>query len=456
VRSDTRFTIFAAAFGVALLALGFVWLVEGAVSSPGVAVALGAGLAAIAAFVTASALAVRYRNRAQAIVDIGRRYALGDLSRPGPDYGDDDLGMAARALDGAVHEQERRITSLARDRARMQAILGSMVEGVLVVDEGGRLQLVNEAARLMLRIESDAVGRPYVEALRHPGVVEHVGRLLTGGAPQAFEFSTTRDASRELVARLAPVAGTGRGVVVVLHDVTDLKRADQIRRDFVANVSHELRTPLTAIRGYAEALVDDSDDPEARRRFLEIIQRHATRMERLVKDLLRLAMLDAGKEALETAPADIGALVQGIVEDMSAAADAKHLRVTTAAGSDTRGVVVDAAKVHDIVRNLVENAINYTQPGGDVAIVAAAEGAMLVITVSDNGPGIPPEDVSRVFERFYRVDKSRGRPGGTGLGLAIVKHLADLHGGAVTVENRALGGAAFTVRLPVAPRPALT
>ena len=141
---------------------------------------------------------------------------------------------------------------------------------------------------------------------------------------------------------------------------------------------------------------------------------------------------------------------------MSAAADAKHLRVTTAAGPDTRGVVVDAAKVHDIVRNLVENAINYTQPGGDVAIVAAAEGAMLVITVSDNGPGIPPEDVSRVFERFYRVDKSRGRPGGTGLGLAIVKHLADLHGGAVTVENRALGGAAFTVRLPLTPRPALT
>ena len=456
MRSDTRFTVFAAAFGVALLALAFVWLVLGAVSSPGVAVALGAGLAAITAFVTASALAVRYRNRAQAIVDIGRRYALGDLSRPGPDYGDDDLGMAARALDAAVHEQERRITSLARDRARMQAILGSMVEGVLVVDESGRLQLVNEAARLMLRIESDAVGRPYVEALRHPGVVEHVGRLLTGGAPQAFEFSTTRDASRELVARLAPVAGTGRGVVVVLHDVTDLKRADQIRRDFVANVSHELRTPLTAIRGYAEALVDDSEDPEARRRFLEIIQRHATRMERLVKDLLRLAMLDAGKEALETAPADIGTLVQGIVEDMSAAAAAKHLRVTTAAGPDTRGLVVDAAKVHDIVRNLVENAINYTQPGGDVAIAAAADGAMLVITVSDNGPGIPPEDVSRVFERFYRVDKSRGRPGGTGLGLAIVKHLADLHGGAVTVENRALGGAAFTVRLPVTPRPALT
>ena len=457
MRSDTRFTIFVAAFGVALVALVFVGLMlgEGAVTSPGVAVALGAGLALITAFVVASALAARYRARAQAIVDVGRRYALGDLSRPGPDYGDDDLGTAARALDLAVHEQERRITLLARDRARMQAILGSMVEGVLVVDDGGRLQLVNDAARRMLRIESDAVDRPYVEALRHPGVVEHVGRLLAGGTPHAFEFSTARDASRELVARLAPVAGTGRGVVVVLHDVTDLKRADQIRRDFVANVSHELRTPLTAIRGYAEALVDDSEDPEARRRFLEIIQRHATRMERLVKDLLRLAMLDAGKEMLEAAPADIGALIGGIVEDMAPAAAAKGLRVTTSAGHDTRGVPVDAAKVHDIIRNLVENAINYTQDGGDIAVTAAVADGALAVTVSDNGPGIPPEDLGRVFERFYRVDKSRGRPGGTGLGLAIVKHLADLHGGTVRVRNGEHGGAIFDVRLPLARPPAI-
>ena len=457
MRSDTRFTIFVVAFGVALVALVFVGLMlgEGAVTSPGVAVALGAGLALITAFVVASALAARYRARAQAIVDVGRRYALGDLSRPGPDYGDDDLGTAARALDLAVHEQERRITLLARDRARMQAILGSMVEGVLVVDDGGRLQLVNDAARRMLRIESDAVDRPYVEALRHPGVVEHVGRLLAGGTPHAFEFSTARDASRELVARLAPVAGTGRGVVVVLHDVTDLKRADQIRRDFVANVSHELRTPLTAIRGYAEALVDDSEDPEARRRFLEIIQRHATRMERLVKDLLRLAMLDAGKEMLEAAPADIGALIGGIVEDMAPAAAAKGLRVTTSAGRDTRGVPVDAAKVHDIIRNLVENAINYTQDGGDIAVTAAVADGALAVTVSDNGPGIPPEDLGRVFERFYRVDKSRGRPGGTGLGLAIVKHLADLHGGTVRVRNGEHGGAIFDVRLPLARPPAI-
>jgi two-component system phosphate regulon sensor histidine kinase PhoR len=330
----------------------------------------------------------------------------------------------------------------------MEAILGSMVEGVLVVDGTGRLQLVNDAARRLLRIEVDAVGRSYVEALRHPGVVEHVGRAMSGNTPSAIELSTSRDAPRELSARIAPVAGTGRGVVVVLHDITDLKRTDQIRRDFVANVSHELRTPLTAIRGYAEALIDDADDAEARQRFLGIIHRHAARMERLVKDLLRLAMLDAGKEALDAAPTDVPALVTGVVEDLAAAAAAKRLRVAVEVADQTRGVRIDAGKVHDILRNLVENAVNYTPEGGAITVSGGTVDGLLTLRVADTGPGIPPEDLGRVFERFYRVDKSRGRPGGTGLGLAIVKHLAELHGGAVRVANRDTGGAQFDVSLP--------
>ncbi len=243
----------------------------------------------------------------------------------------------------------------------------------------------------------------------------------------------------------------GRGAVLVLHDITDLRRADQIRRDFVANVSHELRTPLTAIRGYAEALLDEDEDAEARRRFLEIIQRHSTRMERLVTDLLRLAQLEAGQELLECAPADVPGLVAALVEDMGEAIAAKQLTVTVDTAAETRGLRVDAAKVHDILRNLIENAVHYTQPAGAVHVSAMATGGQLLLQVTDNGPGIPPEDVSRVFERFYRVDKSRGRPGGTGLGLAIVKHLAGLHGGTAAVENRVSGGARFTVRLPSQP-----
>ncbi|MEZ5416793.1 MAG: ATP-binding protein [Vicinamibacterales bacterium] len=454
MRHDARLTLFLASVGTTGVALAFVWLVlaESGTASVATAVALAAALGTIVAFMASSALATRYRARAQAITDVARRYAHGDLSRPAPDYGDDELGLAARALDAAVHEQERRITTLSRDRARMEAILGSMVEGVLVVDEGGRLQLVNGAARRMLRVDGDAVGRPYVEALRHPGMVEHVGRVLGGGPTDTFELALTREGARTLVARVAPVTGTGRGAVVVLHDVTDLKRTDQIRRDFVANVSHELRTPLTAIRGYADALVDDSDDPEARQKFLQIIQRHAARMERLVKDLLRLALLEAGKEGLDCAPTDVAALIQGVVDDITPAAAARGVRFTVNADGATRGAVIDAAKTHDILRNLVENASVYTRDGDTVQVTATLDGGVLHLAVADHGPGIPPEDLDRVFERFYRVDKSRGRPGGTGLGLAIVRHLAELHGGSVAVANVPGGGARFDVRLPLQPR----
>ncbi len=452
MRLDYRGSILATAIGATLVALVFVWLS----TSVGLAVVgLAAGLGALVAVVGSSALAARHRARARAIADVGRRYALGDLSRPGPDYGDDDLGIAARALDAAVRELGRRVDTLSRDRARMEAILSSMVEGVLVVDETGKLQVVNEAARRMLRVESNAVGRPYVEVIRHPGIAEQFGKVLAGAPAQAFELAVSRDGAHDLVARLAPVVATGRGAILVLHDVTDLKRADQIRRDFVANVSHELRTPLTAIKGYAEALLDDPDDAEARERFLEIIQRHAARMERLVKDLLRLARLDARQEQLDRTPTDVPALLEGIVADMDLAIGDKRLSVNVAADAATRGLELDAAKVHDIARNLVENAVHYTPAEGRIDIQATLTDEVLSVRVVDNGPGIPPDDLTRVFERFYRVDKSRGRPGGTGLGLAIVKHLAELHGGTASAANRPDGGAQFDVWLPVgAPRAA--
>ena len=217
MRLDYRGSILATAIGAILVALLFIWLITGVGLT---AVGLAFGLGALVAVVGSSALAARHRARARAIADVGRRYALGDLSRPGPDYGDDDLGIAARALDAAVREQGMRVDALSRDRARMEAILGSMVEGVLVVDETGKLQLVNEAARRMLRVESNAAGRPYVEAIRHPGIVEQFGKVLAGAPAQAFELAVSRDGARDLVARLAPVVATGRGAILVLHDVT--------------------------------------------------------------------------------------------------------------------------------------------------------------------------------------------------------------------------------------------
>ncbi len=409
---------------------------------------LGALAAGLVAGVLVSRASAARSERAQAIRAVARRYALGDLSRPAPDYGGDDLGDVARAMDAAVQELGRRVTDLTRDRARMEAILASMVEGVLVVDGQGRLQLVNDAARRLLRLEREATGRPYVEAIRHPDIVEQIGRALGGQPTTGLELSLAMDRSRTLIARVTPVVAEGRGAVLVLHDITDLKNADQIRRDFVANVSHELRTPLTAIKGYAEALMDDPDDEEARQRFLDVIHRHATRMERLVKELLRLARLDAGQETVEYAPCDVQAVASGVMADFEPLIAGKHQHVELTVAPDARTLVADPAKLHDILRNLVENAINYTPDGGTINVSTGLRGGQFELVVADTGPGLPDGDLLRVFERFYRVDKSRARPGGTGLGLAIVKHLVQVMGGTVTAANQPQGGAVFTVTLP--------
>jgi two-component system phosphate regulon sensor histidine kinase PhoR len=409
----------------------------------------GAALALGVRAVIRSGAAARQQDRVASLQAVARRYALGDLSRPSPDYGDDDLGTIARSMDQAVQELGRRMDSLFRDRARMEAILASMIEGVLVVDEQGRIQLVNDAARRILKLEQESVNHLYVEAIRHPGVVDHIGRALSGEQTEGLELTVTRDTVRTLVARVAPVFTAGRGAVLVMHDITDLKKADQIRRDFVANVSHELRTPLTAIKGYAEALIDEPSEPESRQQFVEIIHRHAVRMERLVKELLRLARLDAGQEGVELALCDVEHLVKGVVSDFEPTARTKHQQLEMHLGDNARTLETDPAKLHDVLRNLVENAVNYTPDGGAITIRSSVVGDRFTLSVSDSGPGIPPEDLTRVFERFYRVDKSRARPGGTGLGLAIVKHLVHVMDGEVTAENRPSGGAEFSVTLPV-------
>jgi two-component system, OmpR family, phosphate regulon sensor histidine kinase PhoR len=407
------------------------------------------GVAIPLALIVSWILSAPLARRVQAIASVAGRYSGGDLSRSTYDYGTDELGTVARALDTSVQELGGRLEELSRDRARMGAILAGMVEGVLVVDRQGRLQLVNRAAQEMLRVDASATSRSYLEVIRHPDIAAQLTRALGGDDAGSQEVALSRDPGRTFIARAAPVSGTGGGgAVLVLHDITDLRRADQIRRDFVANVSHELRTPLTAIRGYVEALLDEPADAESTQKFLEIIARHTTRMERLVKDLLRLARLDARQEVLEMARCDVRQLFNGIIADLSPTIEAKGQRVAIDVPSDATHVDGDPAKLHDIVRNLVENAVNYSPDGADVKLAAARVNGRYTITVADSGPGIPPEDLARVFERFYRVDKSRARPGGTGLGLAIVKHLVELHGGEARAENRSSGGAVFTVILP--------
>ena len=240
--------------------------------------------------------------------------------------------------------------------------------------------------------------------------------------------------------------------MLVLHDITDLRRADQVRRDFVANVSHELRTPLTAIRGYVEALLDSPPSAEQSQRFLEIIARHTLRMERLVRDLLRLARLDAGQEPIERVTCQLAAIIGGVVHDMQEALETRRQTVAIDVAPDAATVDGDQSKLHDVLRNLLENASNYGPEGSTIDVRSRRVADAIDIEIADRGPGIPEADLSRIFERFYRVDRSRTRdPGGTGLGLSIVKHLIEIHGGRVTASNRPGGGAVFVVHLPVAP-----
>jgi len=413
---------------------------------------LALSVALVGAAMIAWFLSARIGGRVRLIARVAERYRRGDLAPAHLSFGDDELGTVARALDDSVQEVGRQLTEQARDHARMEAILAGMIEGVVVIDPQARLQLVNDAARQMLRLDNVALGRNYVETIRLPAIAELVASVLFGNERNSLQFSPPRDPSRTIMATAAPAAGgAAHGVIVVLHDITELRRADQIRRDFVANVSHELRTPLTAIRGYVEALSDGDASADDSRRFLEVIARHTRRMERLVGDLLRLARLDAGQETVELTACDTQMLASGVIADLSSAADERGQRVELRVAPGGEKIRADPAKLHDALRNLVANAIAYAPEHTRIRIEAAAADGRVALSVSDEGPGIPDEDLGRVFERFYRVDKSRARdPGGTGLGLAIVKHLVELHGGQVRAENRPEGGARFTITLPVA------
>ena len=418
--------------------------------------ALGVGI--VTAAVLAWWMSLLATRRVSEIAARATRYAEGDYSRAAAHYGSDEIGTVARVLDGVVQDLGSRLHDLARDRALTAAILSGMAEGVIVVDRRGQLQLVNHAARQMLKLARRGEGRHYLEAVRHPDVAAQLTTALAGGQPAPVEVTLTADSDRVLIARTSPVTTSdGPIAVVVLHDISDLKRADRVRRDFVANVSHELRTPLTAIRGYVETLMDEASDPQQTRQFLEIVARHTARMERLVRDLLRLTRIEAGQEPLERAPVPIAMLFADVQGALVPLIDQRRQSVEVGIEPGLATIDADSAKVHDVLRNLLENASNYSPEGTTIRLRARRGPGQVVLDVEDEGPGIPEADLTRVFERFYRVDKARartGEAGGTGLGLAIVKHLVTLHGGTVTARNRDEGGAVFTVTLPVdSPEP---
>lgn len=415
------------------------------------ATAVGLLLALGGAFVLAWITSTAMSRRVRTIAAAAQRYRQGDLTPPVGPYGDDEIGTVARALDASVQELGRRLGELSRNRRLTDAILASMAEGVLVVNERGRVQMANDAVREMLQIAETPVDRHYVELIRHPDVARQIGQALEAGGASRAEITLSTEPVKVCLSSAAPYTAQDEpGVVLVVHDISDFRRAAQIRQDFVANVSHELRTPLTAIRGAVDTLLDEPGR-KTQRRFVAIVARQARRMERLVADLLRLAALDAGQERLQRGPCATTTLISGVAAELAPVLDANQQRIEPDVDWNATELVVDQVKMHDVLKNLMENAAHYAPEETVIDVQASVntEANTVVLSVADRGPGIPDTELDRVFERFYRVEDSRARhPGGTGLGLAIVKHLVGLHGGSVEAANRPGGGSIFTIALP--------
>jgi two-component system phosphate regulon sensor histidine kinase PhoR len=387
----------------------------------------------------------------QEMMEAARQFSAGHLSARLPVRRYDELGELASIVNHSADQLQGRMAEIARERSRTDAILSAMDDGLLAVDHRGTVVLANPSLRRALDLR-DPVGRHYLEVLRQREVGTLVEDVLRHGERRETEVEILH-LRRVFAIAAVPFPGeegSPPGVVLTFNDTTERHRLERIRRDFVANASHELRTPLTSIRGFVEALEDGAAaDPENARRFLGKIHTHADRMTTLVEDLLELSRLESGDREPEwdaTQPAEVAGAVTASLAGLASRKDIR-LRHLDRSAPEIR---TDAERLRRILENLVDNAIKYTPEGGhvDVTTSPGPDGSAR-IEVADDGPGIPPEHLARVFERFYRVDKARSRElGGTGLGLSIVKHLAESVGASVSVESEPGKGARFYVTLP--------
>ncbi len=376
-----------------------------------------------------------------------RKLASGDLSQRLLTRGRDEIASLAASINTMAENLSAKIRELSAGKQRLEQILGAMTEGILVLDRDGKVGLANRSVGAVLGSRGEILGKTPNQILGNEDLNRSVETVIKTGQSCAVELTT--ESGRVLRAHLAAViADSGQldAIVIVFHDLTEIRRTEMVRRDFVANVSHEFKTPLTSIRGYTETLLSEAgDDPETRNDFLRVIERNARHLETLVRDLLVLGKLEAELPATKE-KVDVCSIVAEHLSARQATINERNLMVTV--NCAPVNLQADPSRLAAAISNLIDNAISYNRPDGEVRITARMENGTFRLDVSDTGCGIPPHEIPRIFERFYRVDKARSRDsGGTGLGLSIAKHAVESQGGRIIVESRPGLGSTFSIRL---------
>ncbi len=373
--------------------------------------------------------------------------------------GSDELGLLAAAVSRMQRDLAQRRDQMEGHSDRLQTVLSSMTEGVLAVGPDKSILLANEAARQQLEFATpDAEGRSLVSVTRARAVNEAVGQALAGTAPVVREFDAPGSARRRLALRATRLPGEPcPGVVIVLHDMTEIRRLESLRRELVANVSHELKTPLAAIKGYAETLrLGAINDQQHNLHFVRRIEEQADRLHQLILDMLQIARVESGQQTFDFGDIAVESMFYQCHSQFAESAAARQIELKIEQPPQPLWVYADEEGVRTILSNLVDNGLKYTPAGGHVLLRARGEGGLVLLEVSDTGVGIGEQHLDRIFERFYRVDKARSSElGGTGLGLSIVKHLAQAFGGTASVESQPGRGSTFRVSLPRSAKKAM-
>ncbi len=362
----------------------------------------------------------------------------------------DGFNRMSQQLESRMNRLKEESQEIHNGSERLRTVLGAMIEGVIAVDERQQILFANRAAVNIFEINRNYVDRPLVETIRHPGVLDLVHDVLHNRRLLTVEIEVPRkDIILSVIASRLPGEPTG-GVVMVFHDMTELRRLENLRREFVSNVSHELKTPLAAIQAYTDTLLEGGlQDPSINRKFLQRIDEQADRLHMLIVDVIKIAQVESGQDMFDMTAINLAEMVDECIQDHQAVADSKQIQLRTIPATQN-GLTVhgDIEGLRTILDNLLDNALKFTLDQGTITIEWTADEKRVWISINDTGLGIPQEHLSRIFERFYRVDKARSREmGGTGLGLSIVKHLSQVFGGSIRVESVQGEGTTFTVEL---------